>query len=275
MNKAVKHISLLREEFDIVICGVNGVITDGQNIFPESIDALVKLYQSGKKIALASNTGMRVQNLFFFLKRNGIPMNIFYAIITAGEIAHFYLKKQFKAGSTYFPIVTDQYGVAGGLPFEAVDSVVLADFLLAETTNHKIDTEKLSVLLEQALNLRLPFLCVGNDTSIVTDKGVGANVGALAEQYALMGGKIISFGKPDPHIAAYLTEELADFDASRCLFIGDNMATDMRLGNAFGGKNLLLTNGVHQLRGNLIRQTDELSTGFGLSVDYCMEKLQW
>lgn len=96
MNSLIKHISRIRDEFDTVICGVNGVFTDGQKVFPESVDALTKLYQSGKKIALASNSGLRVQNLFWHLKRCGMPMNIFYALITAGEIAHYYFKQQKK-----------------------------------------------------------------------------------------------------------------------------------------------------------------------------------
>lgn len=275
MNKTIKHISRIRDEFDIVVCGVNGVLTDGQRIFPESIDVLVKLYQSGKKIALASNTGMRVQNLFLFLKRSGVPMNIFYAVITAGEIAHYHLKKQKKSGTTYFSLDKNKQCSVEGLDFEKVDSVVLADFILAETNEFGVETEQWNAVLEQALNLHLPFLCVGNDTSVVTKDGIKANVGSLAEQFAIMGGKIIPFGKPDLRIATYLTENLDDFDASRCLFIGDNMATDMRLGNNFGGKNLLLTGGVHQIKGDLTKQVDELSTSYGLSVDYCMEKLQW
>ena len=104
MNKLLKHISRVRDGFDTVICGVNGVLTDGYNFFGENIDTLIKMYQSGKKIALASNTGMRAQNLFMFLKKNNVPMNIFFAIITAGEIAHFYFKKQKKSGQTYFAI---------------------------------------------------------------------------------------------------------------------------------------------------------------------------
>ena len=36
-----------------------------------------------------------------------------------------------------------------------------------------------------------------------------------------------------------------------------------------------MTNGIHRLKGDLVRQVDELSTSFGLNVDYCMEKLQW
>ena len=275
MSKIIKHISRIRDEFDTVICGVNGVICNGLDFFPESAEALIKLYQSGKKIAVASNSGMRVQDLFLLLKRHGLPMNIFYAMITAGEIAHFYLKNQTAIGTTYFPIVMNEQSFINGLPYKKVDNVVLADFILAETSDEGIDVDEWTLLLEQSLNLQLPLLCVGNDTSVMTKKGLKAGVGALAEQYALMGGKIILFGKPDLRVATYLTENMADLDASRCLFIGDNMATDMRLGENFGGKNLLLANGIHQLCGDLTRQTDELSASYGLNIDYCMERLQW
>ena len=151
----------------------------------------------------------------------------------------------------------------------------MADFLVAEQSEKGAEIAELMPTLEQAAGLNLPLLCIGNDTSVLTPQAVKTAAGAVAEQYAMIGGKIISFGKPDLRIAAYLTENLPNFDVSRCLFIGDNMATDMRLGNNFGGKNLLITSGIHQLSGDLIKQTDELSTGFGLNVDYCMEKLQW
>lgn len=275
MNSLVKHISRIRDEFDTVICGVNGVITDGQNIFGESTDALIKLYQSGKKIALASNSGLRVQELFTALKHSGVPMNIFYALITAGEIAHFYLKNQKNIGTTYYSLLSQGSHTLSGLPYEKVDSVVMADFLIAEQSIKHADIKEFMPVLEQAVNLNLPLLCVGNDTSVQTSGGVKPAAGAAAEQYALMGGKIISFGKPDLRIALYLTESLPDFDVSRCLFIGDNMATDMRLSNNFGAKSLLIASGVNQLNGDLVKQADELSTGFGLNVDYCMEKLQW
>ena len=275
MNSLIKHISRIRDEFDTVICGVNGVFTDGNKIFPESVDALTKLYQSGKKIALASNSGMRVQNLFWHLKRSGVPMNIFYALITAGEIAHYYFRRQKDIGSTYYTLNSEHCCALDKLDYEKVDSVLMADFLVAEQSEKGTEIAELMPILEQGAGLYLPLLCVGNDTLVLTPQAVKTAAGAIAEQYAMIGGKIISFGKPDLRIASYLTESLPDFDVSRCLFIGDNMATDMRLGNNFGGKNLLITSGIHQLTGNLIKQTDELSTGFGLNIDYCMEKLQW
>lgn len=275
MVKPLKHISRIRDEFDTVICSVQGVLSDGVKVYQESVDTLVKMYQSGKKIALASNSGVRAAELFVFLKQHNVPMNIFYAIITAGEIAHFYLKHNPQLGTTYYPLAENVNGAMSELPFQAVDSMVMADFVLVEMTNEGVNAEICRAKLEQALDLGLPLLCVGNNTSVVTECGVRACAGALAEQYAMMGGKIISFGKPDLRIAAYLTEELKDFDSRRCLVIGDNMATDIRMGNNFQSKNLLITDGIYQVTGSMEERVDELSTSYGLNVDYCMERLQW
>jgi ribonucleotide monophosphatase NagD (HAD superfamily) len=97
----------------------------------------------------------------------------------------------------------------------------------------------------------------------------------LAEQYAMQGGKIIPFGKPDPRIAAYLSESIADFHYNRCLVIGDCMATDMRMGNSVKAQTLLITSGVLQLKNPGDQQINELSQNYGLSIDYYMENLQW
>lgn len=275
MTKPLKYISRIRDDFDTVICGINGVFSDGMTVDKDAVDVLIKMYQSGKKIALSSNSGLRARDMFLFLKKNDVPMNIFYAIITAGEIAHFYLKKHAEIGSTYYPLVENENGAVSGLDLQAVDSVVLADFAIAEMTQDGVDVKSYMPMLEQMLNLQLPLICVGNNTQQVKGAEVVESVGALAEQYAMMGGKILSFGKPDVRIASYLTESIADFNAGRCLVIGDGMATDMRMGNNFNAQTLLISGGIHQFDEKDIRQMDELSKSYGLNVDYCMEKLRW
>lgn len=275
MNKSLKYVSRIKDDFDTVICAVNGVITHGDVVDKENLDTLIKMYQSGKRIALASNLGMRVKDLFVFLKQNSVPMSIFYAIITAGEIAHFYLKNKFQLGKTYYSLLQKDACVVKGLDYHRVNSVVMADFILAETGMDGIDLETVMPDLEQALNLNIPLLCIGNDTLLVGNDGIKTSVGTVAEQYAMMGGKIIPFGKPDIRIASYLTEGLVDFETSRCLFVCNNMATDVRMGNNFKAQTLLLTTGVHNIKGNAEQQVLELSASYGLNVDYYMEKFQW
>lgn len=274
MNQKLKYISRIKDEFDTVISGVNGVIMRGDCIVDEAVDTLIKLYQSGKKIMLASNSGMRVKDLYYTLKHKNVPMNIFYAMITAGEIAHFYLKNN-RIGETYYSLSGNASSVVAGLDYKAADSIVMADFIVAETESSGVNLAEMMPMLEQSLHLHLPLLCVGNNTSLITDAGVVESVGAVAEKYALMGGQVIPFGKPDVRIAAYLTENVAGFMAKRCLVVGDGMATDMRMGNSFGTKTLFLTEGVHQLDINIEQRLSDLSESYGLNIDYYMEKFIW
>ena len=275
MTQKLKYLSRIKDEFDSVICGVNGVFMRGNQTDELAVKTLIKLYQSGKKVALASNTGMRVRDLYYVLKQKDVPMNIFYAMITAGEIAHFYLKNTQSLGRSYFNLFGGESKAAAGLNYAVADSLVLADFVLAENNCAEIDMAAVMPMLEQALHLQLPFLCIGNDTSCVGENRILEGVGALAEQYAMMGGKVIPIGKPDVRIAAYLAESMQGFWARRCLVIGDGMATDMRMGNSFSAKTLLIGSGVHQLSDNIEKRLDDLSADYGLNVDYVTEKLVW
>ena len=253
MSQKLKYISRIKDEFDSVICGVNGVFMFGNRVDAESLQTLIKFYQSGKKIALASNSSLRVKELYYLLKHNDVPMNIFYAMITAGEIAHFYLKNNHDLGRSYYNLSGLDSGIARGLGYEKADSIVMADFILAQTDYDGLDEATVMPVLEQALHLNLPMLCVGNNTSLVGSKGIVSGVGAIAERYEGMPG----------------------FSKERCVVIGDCMSTDMRMANNFGVKSLLLTNGVHQMEGNIEQQLEDLSGSYGLNIDYYAEALRW
>ena len=275
MNRRLKYLSRIHEDFDTVICGVNGVILSGENVVSSSLDVLIKLYQNNKNICIASNSSLRVWDLYKLLKHKGVPMEIFSAMVTAGEVAHFYLKNETSLGNAYYNLAQHASNVAQGLPYRATDSLVLADFIIAETDDCGFLSEKYYPQLEQALQLRLPLLCVGNDVTVISSGESKINAGAVAEQYAMMGGKIIPFGKPDVRMISYLTEDIANFDGKRCLVVGDCMSTDIRMGNNFGTKTLFLTDGVHQLHDNVETQLEDLAEHYGLRVDYYTEDLQW
>lgn len=274
MVKTIKYISRIKDDFDCVICGVNGVITDGENIFTPAAETLNHLYLDGKKIVLATNSGQRVYELFEYLKKHNFPVHIFSSMITAGEIAHYSLKKRNDLGSMYYPLSQNSGAIMQGLKYQKTDSPVLADFILAETTAENLKSDKNLRILEQALNLKLPMICVGNNTVMMSGNKVQESVGSLAEQYALMGGKIITFGKPDIKIAKYLIEDL-NVEPEHCLVIGDNMATDMKMGANFKAKTLLVCAGVHQIKSELEQKIGDLSLNFGINIDFATENLQW
>ena len=54
MSQRLKYVSRIISEFDTVICGLNGVVLRGLNVDSDNLNTLIKIYQSGKKIMLAS-----------------------------------------------------------------------------------------------------------------------------------------------------------------------------------------------------------------------------
>ena len=78
MIKPIVNIAKIIDAYDAVICGFNGVIHNGRIFFPEAVEVLVKLYQSGKKIALLSNISCRVEDLVRKLHHAGVSPLLFY-----------------------------------------------------------------------------------------------------------------------------------------------------------------------------------------------------
>ena len=69
--------------------------------------------------------------------------------------------------------------------------------------------------------------------------------GAVAEQYAVLGGRIITVGKPDPAVVDYALAAFGPTERKRILMIGDSMASDIRAASAAGISSCLVSKGVH------------------------------
>ena len=134
MIKPVVNISKVIEPFDTVIVGLYGVLYDGRSFKTEAVEALKALKRSGRKIVLVSNASLRVQQVIRLLNDNKVPVMVFDAVVTAGEILHYKLKvkdETFKGlGLTYFNIGgSEGLGVFAGLDYLPVEELGRADFM--------------------------------------------------------------------------------------------------------------------------------------------------
>ena len=135
-------------------------------------------------------------------------------------------------------------------------------------------------VLNHAASLGLPLLCAGNDTSVVCGEDTVPAAGAVAEQYAVLGGRIITLGKPDVKIIDYALDGIDVRDRSRVLLIGDNLATDIKGANLAGLSAALVTKAVHVNflgEGYIpdVAKTRELATNFDAYPDFIISNLRW
>lgn len=286
MIKPVVNISKVIEPFEAVVVGLFGVLYDGKNFRSEAIEALKSLKRSGRKIVLLSNTSLRVQQVVRLLNDNKIPVMVFDAIVTAGELLHYKLKAKtdmFKGlGLTYVNIGGAQgLGVFSGLDYLPVDDLGRADFMFIGSCKTPTDlVENYLPVLEHAASLNMPLVCAGNDTSSYMNGEISLAPGAVAEQYAVLGGRIITVGKPDVRVMDYALECLEGIDRSKVLLVGDNLATDIKGANLSKISSVLTTKAVHVNflgEGYIpdVAKTRELATNFDAFPDFIISNLRW
>nr|QIM10617.1 haloacid dehalogenase [uncultured Alphaproteobacteria bacterium] len=287
MIKPVVNISKIMDAHDVIVCGLNGVIYDGNKFKQEAIEALIRLRKNGKQIVLLSNTSMRLKELADAFYAAGISPKLFNNVVTMGEVVHYQLKspnnRYAALGKIYYNLGdASDTGVFEGLGFQSTENAARADFLYAgkTCTIPGSSAEDSMELLSHSASLGIPMLCIGNDTSAFVDGEIRSASGAFAEQYAILGGKIVTVGKPDKTIVDYALETYKDVEPSRILMIGDSIPVDIKAANAAGISSALISKGIHVNflgEGYIpdVTKTRELATTVGAYPDYVISSLRW
>lgn len=287
MIRPIVNISKIIDNYDAVIVGFRGVLTEGDSIKQDAVNALFNIRKAGKRIVLCTNSALRSTQIADFFVSYKVPLKVFDALVSAGEILHYKLKfpnQEFSSlGKNYLQIGNKKhYAIFDNLDFKRVYSFNQASFLFVGEAENENDTiEKYLPILNQAASMGLPLLAVGNDTSTFMNEKIALSAGAIAEQYAVLGGKILTIGKPDPMVMTYCIEALPqDIAKEKILVIGDNIATDIKAANLLNMPSVLISKGVHiNFLGegyiSDVAKTRELATSLDAYPDCVISNLRW
>lgn len=284
MIKPIVNIAKIADDYDTFILGFDGVLSEGNGILPDAATCLNNLFERHKQVILLSNTSQRVIQLAETLQQGGVSPSRFACVMTSGEVLHYMLKSHSEAyaalGNVYYHIGDNSSkGVFYGLDYSVTADIEKAHFIYMSEVSDIGDTiDTYRPLLEQAANLGMPFVCAGNDTSCFKNGKICLAPGALAEQYAIMGGRIITLGKPDVRMFRYCTDSLPDI--GRVIVIGDNVATDIKAATALEYDSVLISKGIHVNylgEGYIpdVAKTRELSNNYDSSPNFVISNLRW
>lgn len=280
MIKPIVNLSKVIDAYDAVVCGFNGVLHNGVALIPEAMETLIELYKHGKKIVLISNISMRVEELCRLFHQAGYSPKLFSAMVTAGEVLHYQLPT-FGLQENYYNLGNQSAeSVFDGLNYTKVSDLNKADFVYIGNLPEGYGVDACLDDLHHAVSLGLPLVCVGNDTSVTWGDDVVPAAGSIAEQYAVLGGKIITVGKPDNRIVEYALGALEEIDRKKILLIGDSMSTDIKSATQADILSCLITKGVHLNflgEGYIpdVTKTRELGNMLEAYPDYVISKLRW
>ncbi|MGH6902786.1 MAG: TIGR01459 family HAD-type hydrolase, partial [Geminicoccaceae bacterium] len=229
-----------------------GVLHDGARPYPDALDCLARLRETGKRVVLLSNSGKRTAINRARLAEIGIDSSLYDDVVTSGEATWQALAARtdpFYAGLGRRCFLWSRDGdrsALDGLPLEVVDRIEDADFLLLGGVEDDARLEDFGAALDAAAGRGLPMVCANPDiVAVLPDGGFGMAPGAVAHHYEQLGGRVGYVGKPHRPIYEVCLRALGDLPHAEVLTIGDSIAHDVAGGAAMELDTALIMSGIH------------------------------
>jgi HAD superfamily hydrolase (TIGR01459 family) len=247
--RLIPNVHAIADQYDAVLCDVWGVIHNGRRFFPEAAAALARLRAVGKVVILLTNVPKPRGPIPGQLDRLGFPRDAYDAVVTSGDAIRAELAKRapgpmFKIGPASDHSLWDGLGLA-------FSELGAARFVGISGLNDERETpEDYASALRAARSRELELLCANPDIVVRVGEHLVWCAGAIARDYAALGGRIVMAGKPHAPIYELAYRELEALagrviDRRRIVAIGDGVGTDIAGANGQGLDSVFIASGMH------------------------------
>jgi HAD superfamily hydrolase (TIGR01459 family) len=242
----------LAPRYDGFILDLWGVVHDGVAPFPGVLDCMERLVAAKKRVVLLSNAPRRADDVIRRIAKIGVPKALYHGLMSSGEEAWQHLSRRddpfYRAlGRRCLHLCSERdLEMREGLDLDFVASPEEADFILNTGPAEWEDThEDYAPLLAAARRRDLPMVCANPDLVVIHAGRPALCAGAIAEQYAALGGRVRWHGKPYPSVYDSCLNLLGIADRRRILAIGDSLRTDIAGATVAGLDSLFVAGGIH------------------------------
>ena len=243
-------LSEIAGRYRYVLCDAWGVLHNGIRAYPAAVDALIRARKAGLTVFVLTNAPRPKAQVATQFERFGVDPAAYDDIVTSGDSAREYLAG--RAGAKAFFIGPDRdrtvfEGTGVSLCEDAEAGLIACAGLFDDERETPDDyVERMRDWVARGL----PFVCANPDKVVERGDRIVWCAGALAQQYAALGGETIVLGKPHAPIYATAMRRFAEFtgaeiDPATVLAIGDAAETDIRGANDAGLDVLFVTAGIH------------------------------
>ncbi|RIK84279.1 MAG: TIGR01459 family HAD-type hydrolase [Hyphomicrobiales bacterium] len=248
MAEMIETLAPLAEGYGVILCDVWGVLHNGMRAFPEAVAALRAARAQGRAVVLVTNSPRPRDGVADQLALLDVPADCYDAIVSSGDVTRRLIengpRRVFHLGPDRDLAIYDGIDVELTEEFEAQAAVCTGMFDDDETPDDYAD------MLQRFRARNLPFICANPDIVVERGDELIWCAGALARDYARLGGRTEIAGKPhrpiyDAALAAaseILGREVA---RSEALAIGDGILTDIKGAADNGIDVLFVSGGIH------------------------------
>jgi len=247
--RAINNLAELYQNYDVLFCDIWGVLHNGVSVFKPAEQALISARDAGKTVILITNSPRTQRDVIAQLASLGVNADCYDDVVTSGDVTRTLIEE---APRRLF-LIGPNYDVA---LFEGLDTELVEEFeadgVIVTGLNYDHD-ETPEDYRDQLTRLRarnLPLICANPDIEVEYGNKRHWCAGALARDYALMGGRVVVAGKPHAPIYDLATKKLDKIlghvpEKVRILAIGDGLLTDVKGAEINGFDVLYIAGGIH------------------------------
>ncbi|MEZ5782533.1 MAG: TIGR01459 family HAD-type hydrolase [Rhizobiaceae bacterium] len=247
--KMISALAEVEDGYAAIFCDVWGVLHNGERSFAAAISALQQARAKGIAVVLITNAPRQYPPIVKQMRHLGVPDDAWDRIVTSGDVTRELVRN---GPRRIFHLGPERdLTLYEGLDIEAVEEFEASGVVctgLFDDTNETPDDY--AEMLQRLRARDLPFICANPDIVVERGDTIIWCAGALARDYAQLGGRTLIAGKPHRPIydaALGAAQEVIghEIDRTRVLAIGDGMLTDVKGAEANGIDVLYVTGGIH------------------------------
>ncbi|MGE3301876.1 MAG: TIGR01459 family HAD-type hydrolase [Hyphomonadaceae bacterium] len=271
------------DRYDALLCDVWGVIHNGRARYADACAALERARAAGKRVILITNVPKPRDPIPGQLERIGVPRAAWDAIVTSGDAIREELRAR-APGPMYKIGPESDASLWEGLGLQRSELGAARFIAISGLNDDSRETpEDYAGMLREARARDLELVCANPDIVVQWGDRLLWCAGAIARDYAAIGGRVVMAGKPHAPIYDAAYRELQKLtggapDKARILAIGDGIGTDVRGAAAQGIDCLFVASGTHgenlHTAGALdLAKVNAALAGEGVSCRYAMSAL--
>jgi len=242
----LKHIA---SQYRAILCDVWGVLHNGQAVYREAEDALVRYRESGGRVVLLTNSPRPNEGVAAQLDDLRVSRMAYDAIVTSGDVTRTLIAAA--KGPIYHLGPQRDLPLFNGLNVDLVDQAECKAIVCTGLFEDEVEKpEDYRSSLQELARRNVPFICANPDLVVERGDRLIYCAGSLAKLYRELGGTTLVAGKPHAPIYKLAMEKLegifqGDISRADAIAIGDGMPTDVAgaLGNGFDL--LYISAGIH------------------------------
>lgn len=249
MPETIASLDQISSRYKAIICDVWGVLHNGVTHSAPAASALAVARASGLPVVLVTNAPRPFGAVVAQIEAIGVPADAWDRIVTSGDVTRDLIsegpRRVFHLGPERDKSLYDGLDTELVEEFEA--SAVVCTGMFDDETEAPEDYDG---MLRRLRARDLPFICANPDIVVERGDRLIWCAGALARDYAQLGGRTLIAGKPHAPIYEAALKSAAevlgrDIARSQVLAIGDGMLTDIKGASDNGFDALYISGGIH------------------------------